>query len=63
VETQEQAHALRGVGCQLGQGHLFAMPMPPAEFTSYLSGRRVGARSTTPPIIQDSRSAVRVVAS
>ncbi len=63
VETQEQAHALRGVGCQLGQGHLFAMPMPPAEFTSYLSGRPVVARSATPPIIQDSRSAVRVVAS
>jgi diguanylate cyclase (GGDEF)-like protein len=48
VETREQAHALRRVGCQLGQGHLFAMPMPPATFATYLSGNstRTG-RGTT----------------
>jgi len=63
VETREQAHALRGVGCQLGQGHLFALPMPPADFATYLSGRPVHAPSATPPIIEGSRSVIGVAAS
>jgi EAL domain-containing protein (putative c-di-GMP-specific phosphodiesterase class I) len=32
VETEEQLSALRRVGCQLGQGYLFAKPMPADEF-------------------------------
>jgi EAL domain-containing protein (putative c-di-GMP-specific phosphodiesterase class I) len=36
VETREQAEVLRRIGCQLGQGFLFARPMPPAEFVAYV---------------------------
>ncbi|WP_198598382.1 sensor domain-containing phosphodiesterase [Mangrovicella endophytica] len=32
VETQGQADALRGEGCQEGQGYLFGRPMPAAAF-------------------------------
>ncbi|HEU4426037.1 MAG TPA: EAL domain-containing protein [Pilimelia sp.] len=40
VESEEQAAALRRVGCRLGQGYLFAQPMTPADFTAYLRRRR-----------------------
>jgi len=31
IETDEQLQILRGLGCDLGQGHLFAHPAPAAE--------------------------------
>ncbi|TML08411.1 MAG: EAL domain-containing protein [Actinobacteria bacterium] len=31
VETEEQLSILRGLGCDLGQGHFFARPAPAAE--------------------------------
>jgi EAL domain-containing protein (putative c-di-GMP-specific phosphodiesterase class I) len=40
VETPEQLAALRALGCQLGQGFLFARPMTPVEFIRSLSGDR-----------------------
>jgi diguanylate cyclase (GGDEF)-like protein len=43
VETEEQLSALRRVGCQLGQGYLFAKPMAPDEF-----GRVLGTRLWSP---------------
>jgi diguanylate cyclase (GGDEF)-like protein len=39
VETQEQMSALRQLGCQLGQGFLFARPMGSAEFSQSLTNR------------------------
>jgi diguanylate cyclase (GGDEF)-like protein len=36
VETEEQLTALRLLGCQLGQGFLFARPMEPDEFREHL---------------------------
>jgi diguanylate cyclase (GGDEF)-like protein len=35
VETAKQAAELQMLGCQVAQGHLFAQPMPAAEFADY----------------------------
>jgi EAL domain-containing protein (putative c-di-GMP-specific phosphodiesterase class I) len=37
VETREQADYLRGVGCHLAQGYLFARPLEMAAFDKLLS--------------------------
>ncbi len=47
VETPEQLSALQALGCQLGQGFLFARPMDCAEFSRSLAGHR-GAAVLTP---------------
>jgi diguanylate cyclase (GGDEF)-like protein/PAS domain S-box-containing protein len=36
IETEEQVASLRAHGCQLGQGYLFAQPMPAAALESLL---------------------------
>jgi diguanylate cyclase (GGDEF)-like protein len=40
VETHEQLSALRALGCELGQGFLFAQPMGPAEFSLAIAEQR-----------------------
>ena len=47
VETQEQTQALREVGCQLGQGFLFAPPMPCPQLLDALD--EANAKVTAPP--------------
>ena len=42
VETEGQAAALRVAGCELGQGYLYARPMPAGDFAT-LIGPRAGA--------------------
>lgn len=37
IETGEQAAHLRALGCQHGQGYLFAPPLPAAEFEALLA--------------------------
>lgn len=39
VETDAQAAFLRGRGCKLAQGYLFARPLPADQVASYLAGR------------------------
>jgi EAL domain-containing protein (putative c-di-GMP-specific phosphodiesterase class I) len=34
IERPQQRDGLRALGCTLGQGFLFARPMPPEEFSS-----------------------------
>ena len=41
VETRFQADRLRALGCDTGQGWLFARPLPPDDVTELLSRRRV----------------------
>ena len=41
IETGEQAAHLRALGCQHGQGYLFAPPLPAAEFEALLA-RKLG---------------------
>ena len=43
VETHEQLSALRALGCELGQGFLFARPMGPAEFSLALAEYRAAS--------------------
>ena len=38
IETAEQLRQLREAGCQLGQGHLFAAALGPAELASLVAG-------------------------
>ncbi|MGH9179491.1 MAG: EAL domain-containing protein [Acidimicrobiales bacterium] len=48
VETEEQLHKLRALGCELAQGYLLARPMPPGAVTDLLAadaaGQRLGGR-------------------
>ena len=43
IETEEQAAALRRVGCELGQGYFYARPMPADDFSRFIKN------STTAP--------------
>ena len=36
IETEEQRHMLRELGCEFGQGFLFARAMPAAETDCWL---------------------------
>jgi len=40
IETEEQFEALRAMGCDVGQGYLFARPIPAVEASRLLSPRR-----------------------
>jgi EAL domain-containing protein (putative c-di-GMP-specific phosphodiesterase class I) len=40
IETEAQFEVLRAMGCDVGQGYLFARPLPAAEAGRLLSGRR-----------------------
>ena len=42
IETEEQATLLRSLGCHEGQGYLYARPMPPELFESWLMQYRNG---------------------
>jgi len=43
IETIWESHKLQSIGCQIGQGYLFAKPMPKADFLSRLRARVKGA--------------------
>jgi EAL domain-containing protein (putative c-di-GMP-specific phosphodiesterase class I) len=43
IETQHESHKLQGIGCDVGQGYLFAKPMPKEAFVNALGRRMVGA--------------------
>jgi EAL domain-containing protein (putative c-di-GMP-specific phosphodiesterase class I) len=42
IETVHESHKLQGIGCDIGQGYLFAKPMPKSEFVAALSRRLIG---------------------
>ncbi len=37
VETEEQYLALKELGCDLAQGYYFSKPVPPEEFSGFLT--------------------------
>ena len=39
IETQQQAKVLQDMGCQEGQGYLYARPMAPPELHAWLAAR------------------------
>jgi EAL domain-containing protein (putative c-di-GMP-specific phosphodiesterase class I) len=41
IETVHESHKLQGIGCDIGQGYLFAKPMAKDQFVALL-GRRMG---------------------
>jgi EAL domain-containing protein (putative c-di-GMP-specific phosphodiesterase class I) len=43
IETTHESHKLQGIGCDIGQGYLFAKPMPKQAFVALLGRRMVGA--------------------
>ncbi len=44
IETPHESHKLQGIGCDIGQGYLFAKPMAKDQFVSLLGRRMVGAK-------------------
>ena len=42
IETPHESHKLQGIGCDVGQGFLFAKPMTKEAFVGLLSRRMVG---------------------
>ena len=45
VETEAQAAALRAAGCGLGQGYLYARPMPADDFTAFVERSATASRA------------------
>src|SRR5579862_5114898 len=41
IETPHESHKLQGLGCDIGQGYLFAKPMSKADFVSLMRRRMV----------------------
>jgi diguanylate cyclase (GGDEF)-like protein/PAS domain S-box-containing protein len=52
IETEEQLHRLRRMGCRYGQGYLLGRPMKPHEVSSVLAGDLVTSalRAATSPM-------------
>ncbi|MFZ2068167.1 MAG: EAL domain-containing protein [Xanthobacteraceae bacterium] len=49
IESTHEAHKLQGIGCDIGQGYLFAKPMSKDHFVNMLSRRMGGARPAARP--------------
>ena len=45
IETVHESHKLQGIGCQIGQGYLFAKPMPRDQLIGLMRNRMMKARS------------------
>ena len=41
IETLHESHKLQGIGVQVGQGYLFAKPMPKGELIALMRRRLV----------------------
>jgi EAL domain-containing protein (putative c-di-GMP-specific phosphodiesterase class I) len=49
IETTHESHKLQGIGCDIGQGFLFAKPMSKDSFVAVLGRRMVGNKPAKPP--------------
>jgi EAL domain-containing protein (putative c-di-GMP-specific phosphodiesterase class I) len=48
IETVHESHKLQGIGCDVGQGYLFAKPMPKSELIALMRQRMVGGPRPVP---------------
>jgi EAL domain-containing protein (putative c-di-GMP-specific phosphodiesterase class I) len=48
IETTHESHKLQGIGCDIGQGYLFAKPMAKDAFVALLGKRMVGGPRPVP---------------
>jgi len=48
IETVHESHKLQGIGCDIGQGYLFAKPMAKEAFVGLLGRRMVGGKRPAP---------------
>ena len=48
IETVHESHKLQGIGCDVGQGYLFAKPMPKGELIALMRQRMVGGPRPAP---------------
>jgi EAL domain-containing protein (putative c-di-GMP-specific phosphodiesterase class I) len=46
IETSHESHKLQSIGCQVGQGYLFAKPMPKWHLVGHLRSRMNGSSAT-----------------
>src|SRR6202051_2360263 len=51
IETAHESHKLQGIGCDIGQGYLFAKPMAKSQFINLLSARSGTAKPTAKPSV------------
>ena len=42
IETMHESHKLQGIGCDVGQGYLFAKPMPKGQLIGLMRQRLIG---------------------
>jgi EAL domain-containing protein (putative c-di-GMP-specific phosphodiesterase class I) len=50
IERARESHKLQAIGCEIGQGYLFAKPMPVGQFIATLRGRLAGAAPPPPRV-------------
>ena len=48
IETMHESHKLQGIGVQVGQGYLYAKPMPKGELIALMRRRMVGEPARQP---------------
>ena len=56
IETWHECHKLQAVGCDLGQGYLFAKPMPLGQLIGMVCARRMAARPSATPAAQSAET-------
>jgi predicted signal transduction protein with EAL and GGDEF domain len=60
IETEAQFEILREMGCDTGQGYLFARPLPETEAARLLApGRSNGSTRAVPTLLNGTAKAVR----
>lgn len=52
IETTHESHKLQAVGCDIGQGYLFAKPIPLGQFIGMMRKRLMAAPSAPAPATQ-----------
>jgi EAL domain-containing protein (putative c-di-GMP-specific phosphodiesterase class I) len=48
IETMHESHKLQSMGCDIGQGYLFAKPMPRGQLIGMMRKRLIGAPAAPP---------------